>query len=70
VGPELLEFGASVGSTLRGMANAGKAVKDRNARIQANQVDHLAVNVPTTYSDERYGYTPWGSLHARRPVAA
>ena len=48
MGPELLEFGSAVGSTLRGMANAGKAVKDRNARIQANQIDYLAVNVPTT----------------------
>jgi hypothetical protein len=48
VGPELLEFGASVGSTLRGMTNVGKAVKDQNARIQANQIDYLAVNVPTT----------------------
>ena len=70
MGPELPEFGAAVGSTLRGMANVGKAVKDQNAGIQANQIDHLAVNVPTTSSGGRYGSTPWGSPHARRPVAA
>jgi hypothetical protein len=61
VDPELLEFGTAVSSTLRGMANLGKAVKDQNAMIQANQINNLALTVPTTYSGGGYGYTPWGA---------
>jgi len=61
VDQELLEFGATTSSTLRGMANVGKVAKDQNAMIQANQIDHLAINMPTTYSGGRYGYTPWGA---------
>jgi hypothetical protein len=60
VDPELLEFGSSISSTLRGMANLGQVAKDQNAMIQANQIDHLAINVPTTYGASAYGYTPWG----------
>ena len=61
VDQELLEFGAAVSSTLRGMANLGKAVKDQNAMIQANQINNLALTVPVTYGGGGYGYTPWGA---------
>lgn len=61
VDPELLEFGSATASTLRGMANVGQIAKDQNALIQANQIDHLAINTPTTYGGSRYGYTPYGA---------
>jgi hypothetical protein len=62
VDQELLDFGAAVSSTLRGMANLGKVAKDANAMIQANQIDHLAVNVgATTFYGGRSAYTPWAS---------
>jgi hypothetical protein len=61
VDPELLDFGAAVSSTLRGMANLGKVAKDQNARIQANQINNLALTVPVTYGGGGYAYTPWGA---------
>ncbi len=61
VDQELLDFGAALSATLRGMANVGQIAKDQNALIQANQIDHLAINVPTTYAGGRYGYTPSGA---------
>jgi hypothetical protein len=61
VDSELLEFGAAISSTLRGMANLGSVAKDANAMIQANQINNLAVNVgATTYYGGRSAYTPWG----------
>jgi hypothetical protein len=62
VDPDLLEFGAAISSTLRGMANLGQVAKDTNAMIQANQIDNLAVNVGyNTYSGGRAAATPWGA---------
>jgi hypothetical protein len=49
VDPEVLDFGAKVGQTLRLMANVGKIAQSQNAVIQANQVDNLPIMVPTTY---------------------
>jgi hypothetical protein len=61
VDPELLDFGAAISSTLRGMANLGSVAKDENAMIQQNQVDHLAVNVGTaSFYGGRAAVTPWG----------
>jgi hypothetical protein len=61
VDPDLLEFGAAISSTLRGMANLGSVAKDANAMIQANQIDNLAVNVGyNTYYGGASGYTPRG----------
>jgi hypothetical protein len=61
VDSELLEFGAAISSTLRGMANLGSVAKSANAMIQQNQVDNLAVNVGTAnFYGGRSAATPWG----------
>ncbi len=61
VDPELLEFGAAISTTLRGMANLGSVAKDANAMIQQNQVDNLAVQTGTaSFYGGRSAATPYG----------